>query len=97
MQQLLQGGSMSTLHYKGIVWEVSSRKDGKGVFTHANCSVSFDQNMGVFQFKQGNTLILAREHRADCLLAATHCILDSYANTFTPSWEMDYGEAAQAA
>ena len=96
MQRLLHGGSMSTLHYKGIVWEVSSRKDGKGVFTHANCSVSFDSNMGVFQFKQGDTLILAREHRADCLQAATDCILDSYANMFTPSWEVEHVEAEAA-
>ncbi len=87
---------MSTLHYKGIVWEVSSRKDGRGVFTHSNVSVSYEASMGVFQFKQGDSLILAREHQADCLQAATDCILDAYADMFTPSWEMEHGEEEAA-
>ena len=83
---------MSTLHLKGITWEVYGMKDGKGIFMHGDCSVSYDRNMGVYQFKQGDELILARELRCDCLQAATDCILDGYASMFVPSWELGDGQ-----
>lgn len=88
---------MSRLHINGIVWEVNGRKDGKGVFTHANVSVSYCKAMGVFQFKQDDTLILARETRGDCLRDATHCILETYANDFVPCWETPDGTAQKEA
>lgn len=90
---------MSTLHIGGVVWEVYGVKDGKGILMHADCSVSYDKAMGVFQFKQGDNLILARELRGDCLRDANDCILDGYSNMFTPSWEAPNGfqEEAQEA
>ena len=83
---------MSTLSYKGIVWEVTGKKDGRGIFGHRGCTVSYDRTMGVFQFKQGDNLILARESRTECLHAATDCLLDSYASLFVPSWDDDVQE-----
>ncbi len=87
---------MSTLQVKGITWQITGMKDGRGIFTHGDCTVSFDKNMGVFLFKQGDTLILARELRSDCLEEATICLLESYASQFVPSWEMNYGQEAVA-
>jgi hypothetical protein len=78
---------MSTLLLRGIKWEGYGMKDGKAILMHGDCTVSFDQAMGIFLFKQGDELILARELRCDCLQAATDCILDSYADTFVPMWE----------
>jgi hypothetical protein len=88
---------MITLSINGITWEVNGKKDGKGIFLYEGCTVSYCKTMGVFQFKQGDNLILARECRADCLRDATHVILDSYANQFVPCWEYPSDGTAQEA
>lgn len=78
---------MSTLLLRGIKWEVYGMKDGKAILMHGDCTVSFDQTMGVYLFKNGDELILARELRCDCLQAATDCILEAYASQLVPMWE----------
>ena len=78
---------MSTLNLRGIKWEVYGVKDGKAIWMHADCTISYDQRLGIYVFMQGDQFVLARELRCDCIQAATDCILEGYASTFVPCWE----------
>lgn len=90
MQHLIESNCrMSTISYKGIVWEVNGSKDGKGILTYRECRIEFNKPTGVFMFFQGKTFLLARELRSDCLKVATDCLLEAYASQFVPSWEAD--------
>lgn len=86
---------MSTISYKGIVWEVNGHKDGKGILTFGDCRIEWNQAAGCFMFYQGDNMLIARELRSELVKEATDCILDAYASQFVPSWESD-GAAPQA-
>jgi len=90
MQHLIESNCrMSTISYKGIVWEVNGQKDGKGILTHRDCRIEWNKPTGCFMLFQGNVFLLARELRSDCMKVSTDCILDAYADQFVPSWESD--------
>jgi hypothetical protein len=87
---------MTTLVIQGIVWEANGSVGGKATFAHHGVRVVWDPKLGIFQVKNGNEMIFARELRSDALKEATTCILESYSNQIVPSWECNHGEEVQA-
>lgn len=89
---------MTTLNIQGIIWEANGVIGGKATFAHRQVRVVWDPKLGIFQVKNGNEMLFAREERAEALRAATTCILEAYANQLVPSWECaSHGEEAQEA
>jgi hypothetical protein len=79
---------MSTIHYHGIAWQVNGVKNGKGILTHQDTDIVWNQEDKTFQFCQGEFVILTATTRSELVREATDCILDSYAAHFVPTWEI---------
>lgn len=75
---------MSTLHVKGIEWNVMS-VNGKTAYSHRSIRISCEN--GCYQTKNHlNQVIFQHKSPAICLEDASLRILDAYSQQYAPSW-----------